>query len=230
MGGVALTADDVAKGRLPVRPSREPVPTKVNLHVYNLGGSEQVARLNGVLRDWGTGLYHCGVEIHGREWSYGFSPDGDTGMFHCLPRQMCGHSYLDSLPMGEVMLSTEAYWEMITSLAEQWSGSDYDMLRRNCCHFCSAMLDELGLGPVPTWITSSAAVGEQLPRLQDALSQAIFGAPIQDEPLKRLRVEPDQTERVRADAPDAQQSTQQPKQAAEITFVVNFGKRMSVAV
>merc|ERR1712217_839593 len=35
---------------------------------------------------------------------------------------------------------------------------DYDVTRHNCCHFCKALLAELGAIPMPEWIMSLAGV------------------------------------------------------------------------
>merc|ERR1712224_594494 len=44
----------------------------------------------------------------------------------------------------------------------QWMSEDYDILRRNCCHFSAALCEELGVGPVPSWVTNLAGVGAAL--------------------------------------------------------------------
>merc|ERR1740121_67762 len=39
---------------------------------------------------------------------------------------------------------------------------DYDLLHRNCCHFCEELCLRLGFGPLPPWVTKLAAAGASL--------------------------------------------------------------------
>ena len=43
-----------------------------------------------------------------------------------------------------------------------WLGLDYDLLRKNCCLFSKALVEKLGVGPVPGWVTNLAAAGATL--------------------------------------------------------------------
>merc|ERR1712060_603032 len=47
-------------------------------------------------------------------------------------------------------------------MGRDWPGSDYDLLRHNCCHFSDALCQALGVGPIPGWVTSLAGVGAML--------------------------------------------------------------------
>eukprot|EP00971_Amphidinium_carterae_P126646 2509059-Amphidinium_carterae.1 len=55
-----------------------------------------------------TGAFHAAVEIHGKEWSFGATPDNRSGIFSCPPRACSAHSFREAIPMGEVALSEEA--------------------------------------------------------------------------------------------------------------------------
>ena len=39
--------------------------------------------------------------------------------------------------------------DILRKLRDEWPGNSYDLLSRNCCHFCEAFCRELKLGPVP---------------------------------------------------------------------------------
>merc|ERR1712217_191353 len=78
------------------RPTRQ-VASPVTLHVYDLGKTAGIQFTNGVLRALGSGgVFHCGVEVHGREWSY-----EDTGVFCVEPRRCEVHSYHEAVYMGD---------------------------------------------------------------------------------------------------------------------------------
>lgn len=38
----------------------------------------------------------------------------------------------------------------------EWQGNTYDLLARNCCHFCETFAAELGVGPIPGWLNRFA--------------------------------------------------------------------------
>jgi hypothetical protein len=46
----------------------------------------------------------------------------------------------------------------------EWSGSNYHMVKRNCCHFVEALATELGCpeGAVPPWLNALAERGTSL--------------------------------------------------------------------
>jgi len=142
------------------RPARllpEPVP--VTLHIYDVGTSPKVQQLNTVLRAMGTGAFHCGVEVYGREWSYGMTTDTGTGVFYCTPSKCELHLYRESYPMGKTGMTDEEVLKLIGLLKEDWRGNGYCLLERNCCHFSSELCRWLGVGDIPDWITNLAGAG-----------------------------------------------------------------------
>mmetsp|Transcript_35998 Transcript_35998/g.102802 ORF Transcript_35998/g.102802 Transcript_35998/m.102802 type:complete len:154 (-) Transcript_35998:42-503(-) len=120
---------------------------------------------NGVFQALGTGLFHVGVEVYGWEWSYGFTSNG-TGVFASRPATCKARSYRQPISMGRTKLSLEEVQILLQGLQREWLGWHYNLLRRNCVHFCEALCRGLVVGPPPRWIASLSAAGE---RLQDAL-------------------------------------------------------------
>jgi len=140
--------------------------SKVLLHVYDVGrleqlGPQEVKALNRVLRPFGSGAFHCGVEVYGREWSFKAEHAG-TGVCSCRPKSCESHSFSDSLLMGTTSLSKSEVKALIKVLEMEWPGRCYDSLRRNCCHFCNRLSVCLGTGPIPAWITHLASAGAAL--------------------------------------------------------------------
>jgi len=134
----------------------------VKLHVYHVSGFSAVQRVNSVLRVLGTGAFHIGVEVYGQEWSFGFTDDGGTGVF-CYPPQVCEeHVYDRSLDMGHTALTFREVARMIGSLANEWQGEDYDILRCNCCHFSDRLCRRLGVGSAPADVMNLAGAGAVL--------------------------------------------------------------------
>merc|ERR1719471_570998 len=59
----------------------------------------------------------------------------------------------------------------------EWMSEDYDILRRNCCHFSAELCKELGVGPLPSWLTSLAGAGAVLRASAHLAVQGIVAAP-----------------------------------------------------
>mmetsp|Transcript_37751 Transcript_37751/g.66434 ORF Transcript_37751/g.66434 Transcript_37751/m.66434 type:complete len:155 (+) Transcript_37751:66-530(+) len=136
-------------------PSKQTVPlcTPVTLNLYDLGGSTAMRTMNDILGGLGAGgLFHCGVEIRGREFSFGFANDGFSGVFECDPKKCDGHSYRESIHMGDCTLSDLSLALVVDSLARQWPARGYDILNCNCVHFCEAFCHNLGVGQIPASI------------------------------------------------------------------------------
>eukprot|EP00443_Scrippsiella_acuminata_P010407 CAMPEP_0115257102 /NCGR_PEP_ID=MMETSP0270-20121206/46592_1 /TAXON_ID=71861 /ORGANISM="Scrippsiella trochoidea, Strain CCMP3099" /LENGTH=271 /DNA_ID=CAMNT_0002672783 /DNA_START=13 /DNA_END=826 /DNA_ORIENTATION=+ len=112
----------------------------------------------------GTGAYHAGVEVYGLEWSFSCTTDGPyrSGIFAVPPRGCDAHSYREAVEMGETQMTAREVRALIDRLYKEWPGVEYDLLRHNCCHFSDALCIELGVGPIPGWVTSLAGVGAML--------------------------------------------------------------------
>ena len=132
------------------------MPFAVTLHVYDLGQGQ----LKAVGTHW-AGAFHSGVEVNGKEWSFGGTDQG-TGVFSNAPRGCTMHSYKESIAIGETALSAEAIDSLLQQMASEWAGSSYDLLHKNCCHFADALCISLGVGGVPPWVNRAAQTGAGL--------------------------------------------------------------------
>jgi len=131
---------------------------KVTLHIYHVTDMSTVRQVNTVLKAVGTGAFHAGVEVYGKEWSFG-ATDGGSGLFASEPGACEAHSYIRAMPVGSTALTEEEVYDLLRELADEWQGDDYDLLRCNCCHFSETMCRRLGVGPVPSWVTNLAGHG-----------------------------------------------------------------------
>mmetsp|Transcript_107868 Transcript_107868/g.300787 ORF Transcript_107868/g.300787 Transcript_107868/m.300787 type:complete len:218 (-) Transcript_107868:53-706(-) len=137
-------------------PAEQP-PAGVWLTVYDLGLSCGSRLLNGVLKPFGSGAFHCGVEVYYGEWSY-----CEGGVFCCRPHRCEGHAYHESVPMGTTPHPRYVVMWIIEMCKREWKPGGYDMLNHNCCHFCADLCQRLGVGNVPTWILSLANLGSKV--------------------------------------------------------------------
>lgn len=141
------------------------VPVPVTLHVYDIGTAGG-SMLNRVLKPLGAGAFHCGVDVYGWEWSFSdiSSPSerAGTGVFSSRPRNCEGHSYSESVRMGKTPLSEMDVHMLISAMEKEWPVAAYDLLQRNCCHFCDELCQRLGVGKMPAWINNLATAGHSL--------------------------------------------------------------------
>jgi len=133
----------------------------VTLHIYDVGGSSAVTGLNKALSAAGTGAFHGGVEVYGKEWSFG-GCDSGTGVFDCPPKGCDVHKYRESVDLGSTTLSEGEVMAIIERMSDAWPGVEYDILRKNCVLFSDAFSVELGTGHIPSWCLNLAGAGATL--------------------------------------------------------------------
>mmetsp|Transcript_65164 Transcript_65164/g.172648 ORF Transcript_65164/g.172648 Transcript_65164/m.172648 type:complete len:320 (-) Transcript_65164:147-1106(-) len=178
---------------------------QVVVHVYDLGTSF-VTRgvVNQVTKKYGA--YHTGVEVYGREWSFGMTFDDSTGITWNSPCKNRDHSYREGLMMGYTPFSRREVGHFIAEMQKTWLGSSYHLLKRNCHYFSSALCKKLRVPPPPRWINdlahSSAATvdyldsadsgydgGAALSSLYDSVKQSVLGIFSADAERERYRHE-----------------------------------------
>lgn len=139
---------------------------EVTLHVYdvtnsgNVRANNAIMNLNKVMRG-GIGLggiFHGAVEVYGKEWSFGYCENG-TGVFCCPPKANPMYTFRESVPLGYTSLSPSKVDQAIRELKEEWLGNLYDLLARNCNHFCDAFCAKLECQKLPLWVNRFANAG-----------------------------------------------------------------------
>jgi len=147
----------------------------VTLNLYKLGvpGSCSAQVFNTVLSVADVSAFHCGVELYGREWSFQASMDGGSGVFCCMPKKCHNVTYSESVQLGSTPFSHETVNRLIGVLRREWQGSSYDLLKRNCCHFCEFLCQRLKVGRLPEYITSATTFLLQMKERQATCSRAL---------------------------------------------------------
>lgn len=135
----------------------------VILNIYDIGKSDAIKGLNRCLYPWSLGIFHGGIELYGTEWSFGGTEIGmGLGVFCSRPRQCSAHSYLKSAPLGSTRFSMNEVERLISKFQLTWPAADYNLLTRNCCHFCNELCQLLCVGPIPEEVTALAEVGAHI--------------------------------------------------------------------
>eukprot|EP00930_Biecheleria_cincta_P085412 TRINITY_DN74801_c0_g1_i1.p1 TRINITY_DN74801_c0_g1~~TRINITY_DN74801_c0_g1_i1.p1 ORF type:complete len:446 (-),score=102.46 TRINITY_DN74801_c0_g1_i1:14-1315(-) len=137
----------------------------VRVHVYDVSQEESIQKINRILAHKSSplklgGVFHAGVEVNGLEWSFGFSASETHPGVSCVePKTHPQHHYRQTVNMGKTKATAEDIADIIHNLLEEYPGDDYDLLRRNCCHFADDMCRRLGVGGIPSWVIRLARIG-----------------------------------------------------------------------
>jgi len=151
--------------------SCQPSNQSVTLHIYDVSSSRVIERANKIFRSLGTGAFHAAIEAFGWEWSFGFCREG-TGVFCCEPKNCDLHRYRESVSLGPTRLTREEFYGIIAKFARRWRGRTYNLLHRNCCHFCDELAAELEVEPLPDWVKNLAGAGATISHgLKEAVRQ-----------------------------------------------------------
>mmetsp|Transcript_23386 Transcript_23386/g.73237 ORF Transcript_23386/g.73237 Transcript_23386/m.73237 type:complete len:140 (-) Transcript_23386:4008-4427(-) len=66
------------------------------------------------------------------------------------------YSYRETILLGVTALSPNQIREGIAKMQKEWPGRSYDLLAKNCCHFCEDFCVVLGVTPPPLWVNRFA--------------------------------------------------------------------------
>ncbi|CAJ1408760.1 unnamed protein product [Effrenium voratum] len=161
-------------------PSLEPVDASaklgmpVLLHIYDVTQERGIRRLNKVLANKRLpikfgGVFHAGVEVDGREWSYGCTEsEDDPGVLANKPKMHPDHHYRQTVNMSQTPLSAGEICKLLQELTTEYPGPEYDLLRRNCCHFADDFCRRLGVGRIPSWVHRLARIAARIETILQA--------------------------------------------------------------
>ncbi|CAL9226832.1 unnamed protein product [Arabidopsis halleri] len=142
--------------------------TEVVLHIYDVtnSGSEKtnntIVQINRFFKD-GIGLggiFHSAIQVYGGdEWSYGYCEQG-TGVFSCPSGKNPMYTYREKIVLGKTDCTIFMVNQMLRELSREWPGHTYDLLSKNCNHFCDVLCDRLGVPKIPGWVNRFANAGD----------------------------------------------------------------------
>jgi len=134
----------------------------VMLNVYDVSRSRLVGTFNqAALPLIDCGLFHPAIEVWQHEFAFGYKAD-DTGVFRVKPRTDTMHRYRCSVELGVTHFSEEQCLEIVERFAalDDWQGSCYNGINRNCTHFARALAAELGVAEFPDWVDGFGRAAE----------------------------------------------------------------------
>lgn len=134
------------------------------LNIYDL--SEEWLFANDIFQEVVElgGAFHAGVEIYGREWTFGYE-----GVSCQWPKTHDVHVYRASIPIGNTKYGPEEVDLILEDeIFSKWPGRSYDMLARNCCSFSRSFCKRLTGSCIPDWV-------DRLPRALNAVRKPVKG-------------------------------------------------------
>ncbi|EEB05128.1 PPPDE peptidase family protein [Schizosaccharomyces japonicus yFS275] len=119
----------------------------------------------------GTGVYHSGFVIDDKEFAYGAHEIPDkTGVFILPPKtELENLTWRCRIDLPPCELPRETVTQIIAQLCEEFQGTAYSLLERNCNHFTDAMAFALTGQHVPSYLNRVARIGVKHPQLTKAV-------------------------------------------------------------
>ncbi|XP_010276907.1 PREDICTED: desumoylating isopeptidase 2-like [Nelumbo nucifera] len=141
---------------------------EVILHIYDITNSgsaktnNTIVQINKIFKD-GIGLggiFHSAVQVYGdEEWSFGFCEQG-TGVFSCPSSKNPMYTHREHIVLGKTNFPIFKVNQILRELSREWPGSSYDLLSKNCNHFCDEFCERLGVPKLPAWVNRFANAGD----------------------------------------------------------------------
>ncbi|KAL5576101.1 hypothetical protein UlMin_017800 [Ulmus minor] len=138
----SCTNEDMGMGSVPVY-----------LNVYDL------TPINGYAYWLGLGVYHSGVQVHGIEYAFGAHEYPTTGIFEGEPKQCEGFTFRKTVLIGKTDMGAAQVRAVMEELAKVYRGNAYNLITKNCNHFCNDACIRLTGNPIPRWVNRLARIG-----------------------------------------------------------------------
>ncbi|MBA0744751.1 hypothetical protein Gogos_007364 [Gossypium gossypioides] len=127
--------------------------TNVILNVYDL------TPINNYSYWVGFGIFHSGIEVHGKEYGFGAHDFPISGVFEVEPKSCPGFIYRCSILLGCINMPFSEFRALIESVASEYHGDTYHLISKNCNHFTEDMVHRLTGKHIPGWVNRLARIG-----------------------------------------------------------------------
>ncbi|XP_015866114.2 deSI-like protein At4g17486 [Ziziphus jujuba] len=180
--------------------------TEVVLNIYDL------TPINNYMYWFGFGIFHSGIEVHGKEYGFGAHDFPASGVFEVEPRCCPGFVYRSSISLGHINMSPSEFRTFIENVASEYHGDTYHLISKNCNHFTDDMASRLTGKRVPGWVNRLARLGsfcscllpeslqvstvKQLPEYHECSEEECIESLSGATPRESMEVEDDQEKRL----------------------------------
>ena len=101
-----------------------------------------------------------GRVVHEVEYAFGAHEYPTTGIFEAEPKQCDGFTFRKSILIGKTDLGPADVRGVMEDLAEEYKGNAYNLITKNCNHFCNDACIRLTRNPIPSWVNRLARIGK----------------------------------------------------------------------
>ncbi|XP_062090618.1 deSI-like protein At4g17486 [Humulus lupulus] len=129
------------------------VETEVVLNIYDL------TPVNSYTYWFGFGIFHSGIQVHGKEYGFGAHDFPASGVFEVEPKSCPGFIYRNSLSLGSTNLPHSEFRTFIEGVASEYHGDTYHLISKNCNHFTDDISWRLTGKRIPGWVNRLARLG-----------------------------------------------------------------------
>ncbi|KAK3439320.1 hypothetical protein EUGRSUZ_C04173 [Eucalyptus grandis] len=127
--------------------------THVILNVYDLTPANSYTA-------WcGLGIFHSGIQVHGKEYGFGAHDFPASGVFEVEPQSCPGFIYRCSISLGHINMPPSDFRLFIERMASEYHGDTYHLISKNCNHFTSDVAYRLTGKTIPGWVNRLARLG-----------------------------------------------------------------------
>ena len=125
----------------------------------------QPGRLSSILWTVGASLLHSSVVINDKEYAYGgHNKRCVTGVYWTKPKtELPGGTFRCEILHGFTLATQPEIDSLLRTASEEFLGTSYNLLTRNCNHFTSHLCQKLTGNPGPSWLNRAATIGVALP-------------------------------------------------------------------
>lgn len=98
--------------------------------------------------------------VHGVEYAFGAHEYPTTGIFEGEPKQCEGFTFRKQILIGKTDKGPAQVRAVMEDLAEDYKGNAYNLISKNCNHFCNDACIRLTGNPIPSWVNRLARIGK----------------------------------------------------------------------
>lgn len=97
--------------------------------------------------------------VHGVEYAYGSHEYSSTGIFESEPKRSDGFAFRKQILIGFTEKNRRGVRRVMEDLADDYKGISYNLITKNCNHFCNDACVRLTGNTIPRWINRLARIG-----------------------------------------------------------------------
>lgn len=94
------------------------------------------------------------------EYAFGAHEYSTTGIFEGVPKQCDGFRFRKTVLVGKTDMKPTEVRALMEELAQIYKGNAYNLITKNCNHFCNDACIKLTGNSIPNWVNRLARIGK----------------------------------------------------------------------